>query len=87
VERLGKLEALREEIGMPLTPRSRGGWERAIEISRTALGEKSFSKVREEGRLASLDRVHGKVSQRPARLASSGSQRRHRCFVERTVSG
>lgn len=44
---------------MPLTPRSRGGWERAIEISRTALGEKSFSKVREEGRLASLDRVHG----------------------------
>jgi predicted ATPase/class 3 adenylate cyclase len=59
VERLGKAEALREEIGMPLTPRSRDNWERAIEINSTALGEKSFSKLREEGRLASIDRLLG----------------------------
>ena len=52
---LGKLEASRDEIGMPMTPRSRGDWERAIETNRAALGEKSFSKLREEGRLAPLN--------------------------------
>jgi len=36
---------------------SRCDWDRAIEISRITLGEKSFSKLREQGRLASLDRL------------------------------
>jgi hypothetical protein len=55
---LGKLETLRQEIGSPLTPRRRTEFERAIAASREALGEDAFATLREEGRLASLDRLY-----------------------------
>ena len=54
----GKLEALREEIGAPLAPHCRSEYERATASSREALGEDAFAILREEGRLASLDRLH-----------------------------
>ncbi len=55
---LGKLETLRQEIGAPLTPRRRTEFDRAIASSREALGEDAFTTLREEGRLASLDRLY-----------------------------
>jgi predicted ATPase/class 3 adenylate cyclase len=56
---LGKLEALREEIGAPLAPRYRTEYERATARNREALGEDASVILREEGRLASLDQLHG----------------------------
>jgi predicted ATPase/class 3 adenylate cyclase len=55
---LGKLEALRQEIGAPLAPRCRTEFDRAIASSREALREDAFATLREEGRLASLDRLY-----------------------------
>jgi hypothetical protein len=55
----GKLEASREEIGAPLAPRCRIEYERATASSRQAVGEDAFASLREEGRLASLDRLYG----------------------------
>jgi ATP/maltotriose-dependent transcriptional regulator MalT len=55
---LGKLEGLRQEIGAPLAPRCRAEFDRAIASSREALGEDAFTTLREEGRLASLDRLY-----------------------------
>jgi len=37
----------------------RGEFDRAIASCREALGEDAFATLREEGRLASLDRLHG----------------------------
>ena len=56
---LGKLEALREEIGAPLGPRYRTEYERATARNREALGKDAFASLLEEGRLASLDQLHG----------------------------
>ena len=56
---LGKLEALREEIGAPLAARCCTEYERATASSREGLGEDAFASLREEGRLASLDRLDG----------------------------
>jgi tetratricopeptide (TPR) repeat protein len=55
---LGKLEALRQEIGAPLPPRCRTELDRAVASSREALGEDAFASLREEGRLASVDRLY-----------------------------
>ena len=55
---LGKLEALRQEIGAPLPPRCRTEFDRAVASSREALAEDAFTTLREEGRLASLDRLY-----------------------------
>lgn len=56
---MGKLEALREEIGAPLRLVTRTGYERATARSRQALEEDAFATLREEGRLASLERLYG----------------------------
>jgi len=56
---LGKLEVSREEIGASVAPRCRSEYERATARSREALGEDAFANLREEGRLTSLDRLHG----------------------------
>src|SRR4029077_12144865 len=56
---LGKLEALREEIGAPVAPRYGTEYERATARNREALGEDAFAILREKGRLASLDQLHG----------------------------
>ncbi|PYL52270.1 MAG: hypothetical protein DMF33_07960 [Verrucomicrobia bacterium] len=55
---LGKLEALRQEIGAPLTPRRRTEFDRAVASSREALGEDTLAILREEGCLASLERLY-----------------------------
>src|SRR5207245_968918 len=55
---LGKLAALRQEIGAPLTPRRRTEFDRAVASSREALGEDTLAILREEGCLASLERLY-----------------------------
>ena len=55
----GKLEALREEIGVPLAPRCRSEYERATVSSREGLGKDAFATLQEEGRMTSLDRLYG----------------------------
>jgi tetratricopeptide (TPR) repeat protein len=47
---LGKLDALRDEMGAPIAPCDRAKYDRTIETTRAALGEEVFPQVFAEGR-------------------------------------
>ena len=56
---LGKVDALREEMGSPVPPCDRAEHENAIKRASAALGEEPFAKLWADGRSASLDQVEG----------------------------
>ena len=58
----GAAEALREAIGVPMTPGARASYESSVAAARTQLGEAAFADRWAEGRTMSLEQVLTTVS-------------------------
>jgi len=51
---LGKVDALREDMGSPIEPCNQAEYSGAVDTARNALGEEVFSKLVRQGRIAPL---------------------------------
>jgi tetratricopeptide (TPR) repeat protein len=51
---LGKVDALREDMGSPIEPCNQAEYSGAVDTARNALGEEAFSKLVRQGRVAPL---------------------------------